>query len=486
MKKKLILILTSLLLVLLAGGCNPDAPDSSSDLTAPTVDEVFANYAAIGNSLTAGFMDGGLMISGQMSSFPRLIAGQLGLANAPGDMEFSQPWINSPGIGSSTPSDTTMVAGVYYYDTGTTSLGILGETSLASVTSSLLLAAAQPTPYHNLGVPGAALADVMHAYTRYTAASYASFGKANPYFDFINRYSLFGNATVPATGSTPSYETASMFGQCVAKGPSLATVWIGNNDVLGGATAGTVVPGVTITDVTTFDTTYKTMLATFAGGLLKRTGWPATIVVANIPNIADIPYFWSPATFEAAMQGAWTYGYTESDVELVRFPAVQWAIAELTAAATEMRAPNPIPADYTLTETEVGYVETAVTAYNSTIVEAVAMVNALGLAQCGLVDANEMMSDLPTLQKTHLLLLTGQGMPVASAATTTKFSLDGIHPNNAGYAMLADAFLEKIGELTGQTFDAVPTQSWDPTYGQSGSTKQAASVVPDAMRNLFN
>ena len=487
MKKNLILILTSLLLVLLTTGCDPDAPDSSDGLTPPTVDEVFANYAAIGNSLTAGFMDGGLMYAGQMSSFPRLIAGQLGLANAPGDMEFSQPWINPPGI-ASTSAPEGQVAGVYYL-TGTGGLGVLGYTDLADVQSTLLAAATQPTPYHNLGVPGAALYDVMNAYSSTTCASFVlpeavEDKSPNPYFDFVNRASLFGNVTMPATANTPAYQSASMFGQCVAKGPSLATVWIGNNDVLGGATSGTVIDGVTVTAPATFDAQYKQMLTTFAGGLLQRTGWPATIAVANIPDIADIPYFWPVAVFNAtlpeALGGSWPPGFEEDDVALVRFPVANWL-------ATANPAADPIPAEYTLTATEVGIVQANVEAYNTTIDEAIAMVNALGLAQCGLVDTNALMAGLPTAYKTHLLLLLGQGMDVPSAAATTLFSMDGIHPNNRGYAVVADAFLETIGEMTGQTFDLVPAQTWDPTYSAYMALvgKQAVPFQPDAMENLF-
>ncbi len=483
MMNKLMWILV--LPVLLTAGCTLDAPDSPEGLAAPSGTAVFANYVAIGNSLTAGFMDGGLMATGQMSSYPRLMAGQMGLANGPGDMEFSQPWINAPGIGSAAaPSGENYVAGVYFYDQGTRSLGILGETSLANVQTDLLAAVAQPTPYHNLGVPGAQLTDVMNAYDRYTAASYLAFGVENPYFDFINRYSLFGNVSMPATSTTPSYETASMFGQGVAKGPTLATVWIGNNDVLGGATSGTVIPGVTITDPAVFDARYKGMLTTFAGGLLKRTGFPATIVVANIPEISDIPYFWPVPVFNAtlpeALGGSWPLGFEEEDVALVRFTVATWL-------ATANPATDQIPASYTLTATEVAAVGAAVTAFNNSITEAVQMVNALGLAQCGQVDANAIMAGLPAAQKTHFLLLVGQGMSVDQAAATTLFSLDGIHPNNAGYAVIADAFLDQVGALTDQTFDAVPAQTWYPTYGQPGtSSKAAAAPVSDAMERLFH
>ncbi len=342
-----------------------------------------------------------------------------------------------------------------------------------------------------------------NAYDRFSAGSYVQFEAENPYFDFINRAGLFGNTSVSGTAPVPVFQSASMFSQCVAKGPSLVTVWIGNNDVLGGATAGTVIPGVTITDVDSFDADYKAMLLTLAGGLVERTGFPATMVVANIPSISDIPYFWPTAVFNATLPpilgGSWPLGFEEDDVQLVRFTAASWL-------ATANPAEDQIPASYTLSGAEVGYVNTAVTAYNNSITAAVAMVNGLGLANCGLVDANSMMANLEASQKTHFLLVMGQilaGQALAEmdedveaaieiARATTLFSLDGIHPNNAGYALIAEAFLDEIETLTGETFDPVPAQTWNPTYGHPGTPvdgkAKAASVdsrIDGAMSSLF-
>ena len=59
---------------------------------------------------------------------------------------------------------------------------ILGTTPRPLQVPTLLLAASQPTPYHNLGVPGATLYDVFNAYSSAPAAR-----AARPFFDFINR-----------------------------------------------------------------------------------------------------------------------------------------------------------------------------------------------------------------------------------------------------------------------------------------------------------
>lgn len=76
----------------------------------------------------------------------------------------------------------------------------------------------------------------------YSSASSAS--GANPFFDFINRASLFGNDPVAAGYPGPgglvpvTFQSASQFYQAVAKGGALTTLWLGNNDVLGPATSG--------------------------------------------------------------------------------------------------------------------------------------------------------------------------------------------------------------------------------------------------------
>ena len=43
----------------------------------------FSNYLAIGNSLTAGYTDGSLTVSGQLHSYPAMLFGQFAVIPAP-------------------------------------------------------------------------------------------------------------------------------------------------------------------------------------------------------------------------------------------------------------------------------------------------------------------------------------------------------------------------------------------------------------------
>ena len=456
-------------LALLLTGCGLDDPDHPTGLQAPPV---FSTYVAIGNSLTAGYMDSGLMMAGQAASYPQLIAGRLGFTTRDG---FSQPTVLPPGIGSTPTGDPLIIAGVLRFDgSGLTPLG----TTAAAEVRTLLPAIAQPTPYHNLGVPGATLGDM------FSAVSAAQSESHSPFFDFINRVPFYGNEERTATvldldGATPkqvTYQTASVGWQAIAKGPTLLTVWAGNNDVLGGATGGD--PTGAMTPASTFAQRYSDMMQLLAGGLVQRTGFPATIVVANIPNVTDIPYFIDEATFNAASGGGWPWGYAEGSAQLLTFPVLSWI-------ANAANQGSPIPSTYTLTAAEVTLVGQHVAGYNQAIAGTVAAINASGMATVGLADVNQVLGDLTAAQKTHFLLLLPQvGNDIATAAATTAFSLDGVHPNNHGYAIVANAFIDAIN-ATADT-DLAPVDpadyTWDPTYGVPvvGKAAGAPRLSPEA------
>ena len=61
------------LLGLALGGCQPDLKDDPQS-SAGQAD--FSRYTAVGNSLTAGFSDGGLYREGQLNSYPNILATQ--------------------------------------------------------------------------------------------------------------------------------------------------------------------------------------------------------------------------------------------------------------------------------------------------------------------------------------------------------------------------------------------------------------------------
>jgi lysophospholipase L1-like esterase len=498
--KKLIAIFTVLpvLLALLLAGCSVDEPDSSKSLTAPSGDRYFNKYVSIGNSLTAGYMDSGLVINGQLNSYPVILAGQLGLdTTIHKDSEFSQPYIDWPGVGTTTVGEG-MVASPLYFNPNTGGLDY--DVSSAALVPSRLILRTQPTPYHNLGVPGARLGEVLHAYSG--ASSYgAPFGKPNSFFDFINRASFFGNEEEEATILGPTgapvnvtYQTASMGRQAIAKGASLATVWIGANDVLGGATGGNPVvgdnplAGENVTSPATFAAQYGEMMQILAGGMVSSSGFPPLILVADLPEITSIPYFIPEALFlmglPEALGGVWPAGYEEGEATLLTLPVQSWL-------ATANPFTDAIPSNYTLTAAEVATVHEVVTQYNMAINGIAAQITTSGYAKVVVVGMNARMQEIASgtsefgpLAAMHFLVALQQlGGNVEAAAAATLFSLDGVHPNNKGYAVVANEWIAALNSEDnglGVTVDPVDPANyvWDPTYQQFAGSSMAKGIKP--------
>ncbi len=439
-KLDMILICGVVLPALLAPGCSLDTPDPATLDRAPVGAERFSDYVAIGNSLTAGFMDGGLVKNGQDDSYPRLMASMMGYAAG----EFHQPLVAFPGVGSSETDDPEQIAGVIYYDG--MGLDVAGPTHEDDA-EDLLLDSQHPIPYGNLAVPGAMTWDVGNALDSGTSES-----GENPLFDAILRNPTFGDVV--------------MRDQAIALGPKLITCWIGNNDILGGATGGEPEVGVDVTPTPEFEDLFTALLDDLSAGVVDRYGYEPAIFVGNIPGIGSAPYFIPKDDFDNDWFGVATTT-EETDVVYVRLPALSYFIDGGTL---------PLPAEYTLDAGEVDVVETAVAEFNDVIAAAVAARDNVWL-----YDANTALADIAgTPEASHFLALTPT-LGVEGAAATTYFSLDGIHPNNRGYGLVANGFIDVINAALGTDLPQVDIDglTWDPTYGMLAK-REGPLVTPEA------
>jgi hypothetical protein len=212
------------------------------------------------------------------------------------------------------------------------------------------------------------------------------------------------------------------------------------------------------------------------------------IVLANLPDVEDVPHFIPTAVFEQVIgaTGAPVPGYDEGVVTYVLLNALAWVPENLG---------QDLPSVLTLTQAEVDLVQGTVTGYNQAIAAVAAGINATGFAKVGVVDANAYIKSLPQPAKTlFLFLLPQHAAPwsieeIEAAAATTHFSLDGFHPNNKGYAGIANEFIKVINELDGSEIPEVDLDTivWDPTYGVMASKSASAPGVlmtPDAGRAL--
>ena len=291
MKNKFILLAT---LVIGFTSCEPEFENEvTADYTSGDAD--FSSYVAVGNSLTAGFMDGTVSRGSQKYSYPNLLAQQFALV---GGGAFTQPSyaddVNNLG--------GLMLGGVPLSGTRLVIDASQGRPENIAGTSTIDVSALQAKAFNNMGVPGAKSFHLLAP--GYGNLAGVSLGLSNPYFV---RHATSSGATV--------------LGDAMTKAPTFFTNWIGSNDVLayatnGGATSngntaaadhnstGNTNPasygGNDITNSATYHNVYDQIINTLTSNGAKG-------VVCTIPSVTSIPYFttvpYAPLTAQGIGKG---------------------------------------------------------------------------------------------------------------------------------------------------------------------------------------
>jgi len=218
-----------------------------------SIKEENIKLVAIGDSLTMGIQDAGLVKDYQLNNFPYLIAKQMGL-----DDSFEQPYVTPPGFGSPPFAEPLKFENgriiVTYLEEG------IGQLALLMKLLPLLENLSLERPYDNLGVGGAWLHDIRH-----TTSHNNSVVPGNFLFDLVLR-NIFN----------PDFGNTTMLQQAIELKPTIVLLWIGNNDILRAVMEG----GDTsqITDSTEFRNEFTSLLCDF------QTHTEATVFVANIPG----------------------------------------------------------------------------------------------------------------------------------------------------------------------------------------------------------
>ncbi len=470
--------------------CNEDdILPSGTEIEEPAAVEVsagsadFSTYVAVGNSLTAGFTDNALFIAGQTNSIPNILAQNFASA---GGGEFTQP-LMADNIGGMTLGGNRILQPRLVF-------GGAGPVPLESLTGPLSPATDLSNnlggPFNNMGVPGA-----------------KSFHLLAPGYGNIANFPTAANPYFVRMASSPD---ATVLADVMAQNPTFFTLWIGNNDVLGYATSG----GDGSNPITPlegpagvgFEATFTAIVGTMTSGGAKG-------VVANIPNVTSIPFFTTvphnPVPLDeataAAVNGAYaayngglqqalaalagTGLLTQEEVDrrtisfsagagnavviedetltnlgainpaFAALPQIRQATAEdlLVLPASSfigtLADPNnplsvngvaiPLADNWVLIPSEQEEIATATAGFNS-VIEAVA-----GQAGLGILDANGLTQQLSTTGiSSDGFTLTG------NLVTGGAFSLDGVHLNARGYAVLANEILKIIDTTYGSNFQA--------------------------------
>ncbi|MBA9078399.1 SGNH/GDSL hydrolase family protein [Rufibacter quisquiliarum] len=392
-------------------GCEPEFEEKEITVSAGPLD--LSKYVAIGNSLTAGFQDGGLYLEGQVNSYPNILAYQFSYA---GGGQFVQPlFSNEQFNGSGYLRLTGFSNGLPLTESVTTKLAVRG----VGADGKTPLLTKFTDEVQNLGVPGIKMKDVVTP----------GYGYNNPQ-GFNQYYERLLSDQVSPTGALMPYvnKVAS-----VTKA-TFFTMWLGNNDVLGYATSGGMSP---ISTDQEFQTGLNAMLAVL----------PAQGVIINIPDVTAVPYFTTKATAGIMMQAQAANAklYITTGAGAVReAKATDYVLLTSTVGTPEtvtgvpQQIPhgfsplNPLKNQEVLDEAETQTVKEATQRFNG-MLSAAATTKKVAFA-----DMNAYFNRI----KPGFSL---NGVNYSPAFITGNlFSLDGIHLTPRGYAIVANELINTI------------------------------------------
>lgn len=341
----------------------------------------FARFVVVGDSLSAGYQNNSLLDRQQVNGYASLVARQ-----AKADLVL--PLIAEPGVPNVlqliSPGPPPIVAPV-----AGQSPGRINPTQ-------------QP---FNLAVPGARTTDVLNA-------------RPNLPVDSLTDLVL-GFPDLLVGRSRTQLEIAESLQ------PTLVFLWIGNNDALGAALAAN--PAL-LTSQASFERDFKQIIDRLAATNAK-------LVVANIPDVTVVPAL-TPAEQILALYGQ-RIEAVGARLGLAKGDYVTTGAIPLIAAALSGANTPVLPGNVVLTAAEANQIRAAVEGFNATIRReaeakgaALANVNAL----LNLVDRFGYPVLLRDGNKANLKFLTTEFLGGL-------FSLDGVHPTNTGYAIVANEFI---------------------------------------------
>ena len=474
-----------------------DSPvEAEGFYTSGTAD--LSNYVALGNSLTAGYADGALYLTGQNNSYPNILANQFAKA---GGGEFTQPLVadNLGGLllnGTQIRSNR-LVLGVDA--DGNPGPIVLDGTPTTEITTSA------KGPFNNMGVPGAKSFHLV--YPGYGNRGGVASGAASPY------YARFATS-----------DNSSVIDDAALLSPSFFSLWVGFNDILSYATSGGI--GVDqagnldpatygyydISDPNVFSGHYEAevnvLMESSTGGVLLNLADVVSIPFFTTVPVRSIPLDAATAAALNAqlalyntqvLPGLVAFGIISAEEAAMRqvnfiaginYPIIvdddltdisgilqgpPFNLDPMTAAMLgQLRQANdddfvlltassilgsvpdpgnpqgvvgvsiPLEDAYVLTATEHDRVDVAMFSYNASIA-AIAEANDLAL-----VDAKAALAEL-----TEVGVPFDSGIMTSAYVTGGAYSLDGVHLTPRGYAHTANIIIDAINRKYDATIPKV-------------------------------
>jgi lysophospholipase L1-like esterase len=386
----------------------------------------FTTTVVIGDSLSAGFQNGSLLDSQQPNGWASLVAKQA-------NFSLALPLIASPGA----PAVLELVS--------------LGPPPVIQQAGGISIGRDDPlTQPYDLAVPGHLLNDVIN-----TAPVLVPTSDEELITDLVLGF--------------PLGDTKSQMNEAIALNPTAIFVWAGNDDALQADESG--MPS-SMTPVATFTQEFTQLLGT----LHSQT--KATLIVANIPDVTAIPYLTPAATVIATVatdtglsqsQVAADLGIADGDlVNATGESEVETAIIQIKQGKT----PTPLTDAGFLTAAEITQVQTTVDQYNSAISQEVTAVGGI------LIDIH---AYFQTLQSG----ITINNYKATPGFLGGLFSLDGVHPTNTGYALIANQYINTLNSNANTNITEVNVSAiaaTDPLFGLNVAPGEAVGIPLIAAR----
>jgi hypothetical protein len=386
-------------------------------------------YVALGDSLASGYTDGALCYSGQLNSYPNLIAAQLKMI---GGGEFKQALIHPDSVGMGFSGNSCLIL-----------RSIPGNTEPNSVTLSYLASQgdmsifmsndyARYGPFNNLGLPGVKATALL---TAGLGDPQNGPGYYNPFF----------------TRMASNVVTASVLSDALLLKPTFFSLFIGNNDALSfaltGGTMDSITPPYGLPGIG-FEGSIRTIVD-------ELTGIGAKGVIGNIPDIGSIPFF-TALPFNGLLLNAESVKvlnnlYRSSDINFTegknpfvistaegkirKIEAGELILSEIVLDVSRdifLSGKEPIPKKYVLTKPEILKIETTIKEYNIILAQTA---KEKGLA---FVDINAL------LKRARSNMIYKCASRNFSYQKKGVYSLDGLHPNVFGQTVLANEFIKAV------------------------------------------
>ncbi|HID38993.1 MAG TPA: hypothetical protein EYP36_05710 [Calditrichaeota bacterium] len=422
---------------LIVAGCKLDKPVSNPNTVTPNEKLLFSRFVALGDNIVAGYQNAAMTDSLQRYSFVNLMAEQAEVEN------FVQPLLGYPGLGSESLAGYGTLK-LKYLDDPKTPNTIIPDPVIIAIPFSDYPdfdpldpyvseeIKTHPLPYNNLGIPGIVLEDVLIAIDKLHSRSHS------PLIDVVLRNPAAGNLTP--------------FQQARAFVPSLIVCWAGMYDVLGYALYNT--GGTKLTQPTPA-AEFAEHFASLMDSLQSIRG--AGLLVGNIPDILDMPYFNTVSPF--VIDTVTNTPYLDDsgnkvpligvnpETDIVLFPARQ-ATRQGYGIPSGILNGNgeALPEDFVLTTDEQNLIHEAIDGYNTAIDT---------ITQNKEIIVVDMYSFFKRIKNGYSYA----GFTFTAEAITGGFySLDGVHPSILGNALIANEWLNKINRTlrSGSFYVSIP------------------------------